>query len=66
LPKTISIDNTTTAKMPKEVKQKSGLIVGINAGHSTSAHPPSIEPRYIDPRKNMAHNLGGCERVLTH
>jgi hypothetical protein len=35
-----SIDNTTTAKMPKEVKQKSGLIVGLNKGHSTFARPP--------------------------
>jgi hypothetical protein len=35
-----SIDDTTTSKMPKEVKQKSGLIVGLNAGHSTFAPPP--------------------------
>jgi len=26
--------------MPKEVKQKSGLIVGLNAGHSTSPRSP--------------------------
>ena len=26
--------------MPKEVKQKSGLIVGLNKGHSTFARPP--------------------------
>jgi hypothetical protein len=39
------IDDTTTSKMPKEVKQKSGLIVGLNAGHSTFAPPPpSIQP----------------------
>jgi hypothetical protein len=66
LPKTISIDNTTTAKMPKEVKQKSGLIVGVNAGHSMFAHTPFLESRSIDPRKNTAHNLGGCGRMLTH
>ena len=26
--------------MPKDVKQKSGIIAGVNAGHSTSAHSP--------------------------
>lgn len=31
-----TIDNITTVTMPKEVKQKSGLIIGLNAGHSTS------------------------------
>ena len=25
--------DTTTVKMPKEVKQKSGIVLGINAGH---------------------------------
>ena len=33
-----TIDNITTVTMPKEVKQKSGLILGLNAGHSTSCH----------------------------
>jgi hypothetical protein len=31
--------------MPKEVKQKSGLIVGLNAGHSTFALPPTSNLR---------------------
>ena len=34
-----TIDNITTVTMPKEVKQKSGLIIGLNAGHSTSSAP---------------------------
>jgi hydrogenase maturation factor HypE len=33
--------------MPKEVKQKSGLIVGINAGHSTFARPPFLARFHI-------------------
>jgi len=36
--------------MPKEVKQKSGLIVGLNAGHSTFAPSPSLEPHPIVPQ----------------
>ena len=38
--------------MPKEVKQKSGLIVGLNAGHSTFAHPPHLPSRQTVPKKN--------------
>jgi hypothetical protein len=32
---------TPTANMPKDVKEKSGLIVGLNRGHSTLTLPPS-------------------------
>jgi hypothetical protein len=31
--------------MPKEVKQKSGIIAGLNAGHSTFPRPPSTAAR---------------------
>ena len=37
--------------MPKDVKQKSGIIAGINAGHSTSSRPPRTERTESTPRK---------------
>jgi hypothetical protein len=39
--------------MPKDVKQKSGIIAGINAGHSTSHHPPRTERTESTPRRKL-------------
>jgi hypothetical protein len=47
----LATNPTTTANMPKDVKQKSGIIAGINAGHSTSSRPPRTERTESTPRK---------------
>jgi hypothetical protein len=40
--------------MPKEVKQKSGLIVGINAGHSTFDRPSFLTRLRIASRHTQS------------
>jgi len=60
--RSLVVDNTTTATMPKEVKQKSGLIVGLNAGHKVTPRTPA--PR-ISRRKGFLSKRTAFVRDIT-
>ncbi|RMZ74150.1 nf-x1 type zinc finger [Pyrenophora seminiperda CCB06] len=55
-------DNITTVTMPKEVKQKSGLIIGLNAGHKVTPRTPA--PR-ISRRKGFLSKRTAFVREIT-
>lgn len=67
--RTPPIDNT--ARMPKEVKQRSGIAVGLNAGHVRStptavtdiAHPPAPTDR--EKTRMAEHTLESEDSRLT-